>query len=64
MALIDVKEAVKKAREEVNDELTGKAIEKLKNLYRKRDMAQVALANIDREIADEEARIGEGNITA
>lgn len=62
MSLIDVKDAIATAKKEVAAELTGKAVEKLKNLYRKRDMAQVALANIQREITDEETRIGEGNI--
>lgn len=62
MSLVDVNKVVEQAKREVNNEFTAKAVDKLKNLYRKREMAQVALANVDREIADEEARIGEGNV--
>lgn len=59
--MIDVKKAVSEAKKEIAEENLKRAVVKLKELYRKRELAQVALHNIDREIEDAEARIGEGN---
>lgn len=62
MSLFNIKDIINTAKKEVAEEASKKAIEKLKELYKKRDMAQTALANIDREIADAEGRLAEGNL--
>lgn len=58
---IDIEEVKKQARTEVNDELHKKGVDALKQLYRKRELAKTALDNVDREIADFETRLAQGN---
>ena len=54
-------QAVAAAKAEILKEKTAKAVEILKKLYRQKEAAQVALDNIDREIADAEEAIEQGN---
>lgn len=51
MTLIDVKTIQAEARKELVEEATKKAKEKLKELYQRREKAELCLKNIDREIA-------------
>lgn len=50
MSLIDVKTLQEEARKEIADEATKIAKDKLKDLYQKREKAQLVVRNIDREI--------------
>lgn len=50
MTLIDIKAIEQKARQEIAEETSKAAVEKLKTLYRTREKAVLALKNIDREI--------------
>jgi hypothetical protein len=50
MTLIDVKAVQEQARKEISEEVTKKAVEKLKDLYSRREKAQLVLKNIEREI--------------
>lgn len=50
MALIDVKAIQEKARQEITEERSKQAVEKLKELYAKKEKAQLVLRNVDREI--------------
>lgn len=57
---MDVKQVQVEAEKEVRDEKMKAAKEKIKNLLRKKDQAQQVLHNIERELADAYASIGEG----
>jgi hypothetical protein len=54
--------AIAQARAEVAAEIQKKGVEKLKVKLRERAAAQTVLANVDREIADLEAAIEQGNV--
>ena len=54
--------AITRARNEIAEEETDKAVKLLKAKLREQNAAEVALANIVREIDDLEARIRDGNI--
>lgn len=58
--MMDVKQVQVEAEKEVRDEKMKAAKEKIKNLLRKKDQAQQVLHNIERELADAYASIGEG----
>lgn len=53
---------IDKARQEVNNELEAKAVEKLKVLIRQEKLAYQTLSNIQREIRDAELQIEQGNL--
>ena len=50
MALIDVKGIQAQARKEIAEERSKQAVERLKDLYGKKEKASLVLRNIDREI--------------
>jgi len=54
--------AIKKAREEIANENLQKAVDLLKRKLREREAALTVLHNVDREIADLELKIEQGNI--
>jgi len=54
--------AIKKAREEIASENLQKAVDLLKRKLRERDAALTVLHNVDREIAELELKIEQGNI--
>jgi hypothetical protein len=56
------REVVARAKREVFEENIKGAVEKLKGKLRERDRAQTVLANIDREIAELELKIEQGNL--
>ncbi len=58
--MLDINKVKEEAQKEVAEEKMKAAKEKIKNLLRKRDQAHQVLNNIDREIADAYASIGEG----
>lgn len=58
--MIDVKKIQQEAEAEIREEQTKAAKEKIKSLLRKKQQAQQVLHNIEREIADAYASIGEG----
>lgn len=60
--MIDIKKVQEEAEKEVHDEKVQKAKEKIKALLLKRDQAKQVLANIEREITDAYASIGEGTL--
>jgi hypothetical protein len=53
--------AIAKARNEIAEEESNKAVKGLKELYRKRGLAKTVLANVEREIEDFEQAITDGN---
>jgi hypothetical protein len=50
MGLLDIKAIQEAAKKEIAKEASEQAIEKLKELYRKKEKAQLIVKNIDREI--------------
>jgi hypothetical protein len=50
MALVDVKAIQDAAKKEISEETAKAAVEKLKELYRKKEKAILVVKNIDREI--------------
>jgi hypothetical protein len=54
--------AIQRARNEVAQENQDKAVRLLKDKLRALDTAKTVVANIEREIADLELRITQGNI--
>jgi hypothetical protein len=54
--------AITAARNEIAREKQDKAVKLLKDKLRARDTAATVLANIDREIADLELQIEQGNV--
>lgn len=50
MALIDIKKIESEAKKQICEEATTVAVQKLKELYLKRDKASLVLANVEREI--------------
>jgi hypothetical protein len=59
--MIDVTEVKKQAEAEVREEKMKAAKEKIKNLLKKEDLAKQVLINVQKEIADAYATIGEGS---
>lgn len=59
--MIDVNEIKKQAEAEVREEKMKAAKEKIKTLLKKKDQAMQVSLNIDKEIADAYATIGEGS---
>lgn len=59
--MIDVNKVKADAESELREETMKVAKEKIKTLLRKRIQAQQVLGNIDREIADAYAEIGQGS---
>ena len=62
MALIDVNEIERKAREEISKEVTDTAVTKLKELFTKREKAALVLRNIEKEIAAYKADIADNAV--
>lgn len=60
--MLDAKKVQEEAEAEVREEQTKAAKEKIKVLLRKKAQAQLVLANIDREIGDAYAEIGQGSL--
>lgn len=60
--MTNAQSAITRARNEIAAEKLAKAVELLKRKLRERDSASTVLANIDREIADLELQIEQGNI--
>lgn len=58
--MLDINEIKKAAEAEVKEEKMKNAKEKIKNLLRKEDQAKQVLLNIQKELADAYATIGEG----
>lgn len=58
----DAKAAIAKARREIAEENLNKGVSKLKTKLRERESAATVLANIDREIAELELAINQGNV--
>jgi hypothetical protein len=56
------KDVISRAKREVQEENVKKAVETLKGKLRERDRAQTVLANIDREVAELELKIEQGNL--
>ena len=56
------KDAIAKAKAEIAEENLNKAVDLLKRKLRERQSALTILNNIDREIADLELKIEQGNI--
>ncbi len=61
--MIDVNKLKADAESEVREEKVKTAKEKIKALLRKKDQAQTVVNNIEREIADCYAEIGQGSVT-
>lgn len=59
---LDAKAAIARAKREVQEENMKKAVESLKGKLRERDRAATVLENIDREIAELELKIEQGNL--
>lgn len=59
--MLDIKKVKEDAERELREENEKKAKESLKVLMRKREQAKQVLANIDREIADAYAELGQGS---
>lgn len=57
-----VRAEMTRLKREVQEENVKKAVETLKSKLRERDRAQTVLANIDREIAELELKIEQGNL--
>ena len=51
MSLVDIKEVEKLAKKEIVEETQKVAVEKLKELYRRKEKAVLVVKNLDREIA-------------
>lgn len=64
MSLIDVKAIQDQARKEIQQEVSETAVEKLKELYRKKEKAQLVVKNIDREIESYLNDVGENVVYA
>ena len=62
--MIDVKDAIAKAKEELRDEQVRKAVAALKVKYKMLEDAKSVVANIQREVADLEASLGDGSFVA
>ena len=56
------KAAIAKARAEIAQEKVDKAVKLLKDKYRQLEAAKTVVANIEREIADAEGAIEQGNL--
>ena len=59
---LNAKSAIVQARNEVAKENQDKAVALLKKKLRELEAAQTVVANVEREIADLELRIEQGNI--
>lgn len=60
--MINSNAVITRARNEILKEQQDKAVELLKKKLRERASAEAVLANIDREIADLELKIEQGNV--
>lgn len=58
---VDTRAIIERARQEVRDELTNKAVSSLKLKYKDLEKAQTIVENIKREIEDLELSIEQGN---
>lgn len=58
--MIDVSKVKQEAEAEVRDEQMKAAKEKIKVLLRKKQQAQAVVANVERELADAYAELGQG----
>ncbi len=58
--MLDIKSVKEEAEKQIRDEKMKAAKEKIVGLLRKKEQAQTVLNNIDKEIADAYAAIGEG----
>ena len=56
------RKAVNEAKAQIEKEQLEKAVKSLKDLYRKQNAAITVLENIEREIADMEEAINQGNL--
>lgn len=61
--MLDANKVKEEAEAEVREEQTKAAKEKIKILLRKKSQAKLVLDNIEREIADAYAEIGQGSLT-
>jgi hypothetical protein len=59
---VDANKAILAARNEIAQENQKKAVELLKGKLRQLSAAQTVVANVEREIADLELKIEQGNI--
>lgn len=57
--MIDVKKVKEEAEKELREEKMKAAKERIKSLLRKKDAAEQVLKNIERELADGYAELGE-----
>lgn len=62
MNVVKGETAIERAKREVQEEFTKKAVEKLKAKLRELEIAKTVLANVEREIVDIEKAIEQGNI--
>jgi hypothetical protein len=60
--MIDIKKVQEEAQAEITEERTKKAKEKIKDLLRKKAQAEQVVKNIERELTDLYAQIGEGTL--
>lgn len=58
--MIDISKVKLEAEAEVREEQTKQAKEKIKSLLRKREQAKQVLANVERELNDAYAELGQG----
>lgn len=58
--MMDVSQVKAEAEKEVREEQLKKAKEEIKSLLRKKEQAKVVLANIERELNDAYAELGQG----
>jgi acyl-coenzyme A synthetase/AMP-(fatty) acid ligase len=64
MSLVDINAVEEEARKQVAEETSDKAVKALVVLYKKLDAARDVVRNIEREIDDTKASIGDGSFTA
>ena len=50
MTLVDVKAIADQAKKEIHEESSKAAVEKLKDLYRQKEKAQLVVRNLERQI--------------
>lgn len=62
--MIDIKAVTEQAKKEINEARSKKAVEALKRKYNDLENAKQVVKNIEREIEDLTASIGDGSFTA
>ncbi len=62
--LIDVKEVQELAKKEISKEATAQAVANLKELYRRKEKAELVVKNLDRDIQNYLAQIAELSVYA